>query len=66
MLCFHSRPLSELQLKRGITIGVKTYRQGLGRRAMECRGLARGLLLWDRHVQDAPPETMKSLLNLPQ
>ncbi|CAM9721043.1 unnamed protein product [Scytosiphon promiscuus] len=48
LLSFHGRPLSELQLKRGLTIGVETYRQGLGRRAMECRGLLRGLLLWDR------------------
>ncbi|CAN0151300.1 unnamed protein product, partial [Ectocarpus sp. 13 AM-2016] len=48
LLSFHGRPLSELQLRRGLTIGVETFRQGLGRRAMECRGLLRGLLLWDR------------------
>lgn len=50
MLAFHGRPLSELQLRQGLSIGIKTYRQGLGCRATECRGLVRGLLLWDRCV----------------
>lgn len=51
VISFHGRPLSEVQLKRGLTIGVKTYRPGLGRRAMECRGSADGLLLWDRYAR---------------
>lgn len=48
MLCFQGRPVSEVHLRRGMTIGVKTYRKGLGRRAMECQGSLKGLLLWDR------------------
>ncbi|CAN0089527.1 unnamed protein product [Ascophyllum nodosum] len=51
LLSFHGRPLGELQLKRGLSMSVMTFRQdrqNLGRRAMECRGAARGLLLWDR------------------
>ncbi|CAM9613097.1 unnamed protein product, partial [Discosporangium mesarthrocarpum] len=44
----HGRPLSELVLQRGLVLGLQTYRPGLGRKAAEVKGQARGLLLWDR------------------